>query len=153
MTNNESSDSIRKILIKIKTMKTPIIKEFSDLVGKTIISIDGAEHNSDEIKIHCDDGSVYMMSHYQSCCENVSVEDVCGDIGDLLDTPILDAREETSTNQAPPASEYEPESYTWTFYILRTIKGSVTLRWFGSSNGYYSESVNFELINQPIEKE
>lgn len=130
-----------------------MIKEFSDLVGKTIISIDGAEHNSEQIKIYCDDGSVYMMSHYQDCCENVDVEDVCGDIEDLLNTPILDAREETSTHQPPPPSEYEPESYTWTFYILRTIKGSVTIRWYGSSNGYYSESVNFELLNQALVQE
>ena len=129
-----------------------MIKEFSDLVGKTIISIDGAKHNSEEIKIHCDDGSVYIMLHHQSCCENVYVEDVCGDIEDLLGSPVLQAREETSGHQAPPEG-LTPDSYTWTFYILRTMKGSVTLRWYGSSNGYYSESVNFELLNQPLEQE
>lgn len=44
-------------------MRDMKVKSFSELVGKTIISIDGAEHNSEQIKIHCDDGSVYMMSH------------------------------------------------------------------------------------------
>ncbi len=33
-----------------------------------------------------------------------------------------------------------------TFYRLQTIKGSVQLRWFGESNGCYSESVEFEQV-------
>jgi hypothetical protein len=38
------------------------------------------------------------------------------------------------------------ESYTWTFYRFGTRRGSVTVRWLGHSNGYYSEGVSVEIM-------
>jgi len=116
---------------------------FSELLGKTLFKIDKTD---DEILFHCEDGTTYRMYHDQDCCESVTVEDVCGEFEDLIGTPILDAREETSnTNPDGIKKEYQ-DSFTWTFYILRTLKGSVTIRWYGESNGYYSESVDFEKV-------
>jgi hypothetical protein len=117
----------------------------SDLIGQTITQIEGAEVGSDYITFHTADGGRYRMFHYSDCCEVVDVNEIIGDLDDLLNTPILDAREEVN-----PEGEYEaPEnrwdsSETWTFYKFQTIKGNVTLRWLGTSNGYYSESVYFE---------
>jgi len=122
---------------------------FEELIGKTITSIQGAEKGSKDVLFVCNDGGMYKMSHYQDCCESVEVEDVCGNIDDLLNTPVVQAFEKTNDNQNPegvPISDLQ-ESFTWTFYTITTIKGSVTIRWYGESNGFYSESVDFDKIN------
>lgn len=114
--------------------------EFKDLVGKTITDI---KNHGDQIIFTCNDGSFYEMYHNQDCCETVEVEDIIGDLQDLLDSPILSASEDTSNeNLFGKTKEYQ-DSFTWTFYNLATIKGHVTIRWYGESNGYYSESVSF----------
>ena len=117
----------------------------SELLGKTITAIDGASKGSGEIRFACADGNAYRLYHSQSCCESVTVADVTGDVSDLVGNPIL--RAEKRTNQTDKPSEWS-DSFTWTFYELATIKGSVTLRWLGESNGYYSESVDFEKVEQ-----
>ncbi len=116
--------------------------KFEDLLGKTLTR---AERIGDEeIHFDCTDGNAYVLRHHQDCCENVAIESITGDLTDLLGTPILLAEEATSDDDPPGYKhEYQPESQTWTFYKLRTIKGSVDIRWHGSSNGYYSERVDF----------
>lgn len=117
-----------------------------ELLGKTIMYIRGMEKDSEEIHFICTDGSEYMMYHEQDCCESVTLEDVCGDVACLLGTPITKA-EETSNSEDPVENGlYKPDSYTWTYYHLGTVKGYVDLRWYGESNGYYSESVDFRRI-------
>ena len=119
---------------------------FSDLVGMTMLSVEQIGY--DIIRFTSNEGRTFELFHAQSCCEIVEIESVIGDLSDLIGVPILLA-EEMSSEEAPSdyVHEYEPESQTWTFYKLRTIKGSVDIRWFGSSNGYYSESVDFEEVD------
>lgn len=122
-----------------------ITRKFSVLVGKTLSSV---RRDGDAIYFETADGETYKQYHCQDCCESVAIEDICGDLEDLVGAPILQAEESTSDTRPSdlPKEEYEPDSQTWTFYRLATIKGSVVIRWYGSSNGYYSESVDFELV-------
>jgi hypothetical protein len=111
--------------------------EFSDLVGKHIHTIDGLEKGSEKVVFRCLEGN-YVMKHTQDCCENVSVEDVIGDVNDIMGWAIPVAE------QSVEDGDLKYGSSTWTFYKLDTIKGGITIRWYGSSNGYYSETVDFD---------
>jgi len=110
--------------------------EFKELVGKVFTKIENIDN--EEIIFNTVDEK-FKLYHQQNCCESVTVEDVIGDLDDLLNNPILLAEE---VENEPKEIEYG-DSETWTFYKLSTIKGSVTIRWLGSSNGDYSESVDF----------
>lgn len=124
--------------------------DISEMIGATITSITGAREGSDEIVFNASDGRRFVLYHEQGCCEDVRIEDVCGDVSDLIESPIRVAEETSSDNYDPNCEEpklpYACDSYTWTFYRFATAKGHVTIRWFGSSNGYYSESVDFKVI-------
>jgi len=113
------------------------MNEFKELLGKTLIHVEQLE---DEMIFDCSDATKYRMYHEQDCCEDVTIEDITGDLQDLLGHPILLAEEVVEEADTEYGSE------TWTFYKLSTVKGSVTIRWYGESNGYYSESVDFERI-------
>jgi hypothetical protein len=117
-------------------------EDVSVLIGKTLTEIKGVE--DDEIYFRTSDGEEYRMYHYQDCCESVTVEDIIGDLNDIIGSPITMAEEVTEEGE-----DYEwGDSSTWTFYKFATNKGYVTIRWFGSSNGYYSESVDFEKVKE-----
>jgi hypothetical protein len=136
----------------------------SELVGKTLVSIELKEKENELIFI-CETGEKYKMYHSQDCCECVDIEDICGDLEDLIGVPLVKAEEvsnddfvnafegkfhkvEGSYSEKDDEGNYKPDSYTWTFYKFATIKGYVDIRWFGQSNGYYSESVDFDKADE-----
>lgn len=118
---------------------------FSDLVGVTFSAIKGLEAGSDSVAFEVAGVTAYEMFHAQNCCESVSINDIDGDVADIIGSPITLA-EEVDSDECGKASDKEveaaAESFTWTFYRLGTVKGMVVIRWFGESNGYYSESVD-----------
>lgn len=110
------------------------------LEGKIISKIERIQ--DEEILFTTACGNSYKMYHEQDCCEDVQIEDVCGDLEDLVGQKVLRATEESGE------IEDAYESGTWTFYVIDTFNSSVTVRWNGESNGYYSESVDFVDMNK-----
>lgn len=110
---------------------------FSDLIGETIILV---EEFPEEIIFTVLGGAKYKMYHEQDCCEEVNLESVDQPWEVIYGSPVLAAEERSNQK------ENEDGRTTWTFYKIATVRGTVNIRWVGSSNGYYSEDVSFEKI-------
>lgn len=132
---------------------------FSSLTNEKLISVVVIRNHpsrEDAIYFHCVSGKSFVMQHIPECCEQVHIEDIYGDIGDILNTPILVAEQRSvawpsyAESERPPGLPIELEcrddSDTWTFYTIRTIKGTIDIRWHGSSSGNYSERVDFSEL-------
>jgi hypothetical protein len=127
---------------------------FNTLLGKVIkdVTLQHAVHDDgDEIIFDCEDGTSYCMLHCQDCCECVTVEDF--DLEEarkvLIGQQIVRAEESTSTENERKKPRTD-DSFTWTFYKLATVKGWVDIRWYGTSNGYYSEGVELWEMEKVI---
>ena len=112
------------------------VADMEDLIGRVFTRVWRTEDDA-ELNLECDEG-VFTFFHDQDCCEHVAIEDIVGDLDDLVGSPVLHAEESTSNE---PKDRWT-ESCTWTFYKLATAKGYVDIRWYGESNGYYSERVD-----------
>lgn len=115
----------------------------ADLIGKTLVC--AIQNGNTSINFADTDGGRWQMRYQPDCCASCSIEDVVGDLADLVGAPIVMAEESHNNDDAdgPKGGEFPDESFTLTFYKFATVKGYVTIRWYGSSNGYYSESASF----------
>lgn len=122
--------------------------KIEEMLGATMFSVVG-EKGGATLVFKATDGRTFTFYHEQECCESVEIEDICGDLSDLIGSPITLA-EESSNSDDPKQSEYD-ESWTWTFYRFGTSKGIVTVRWYGCSSGYYGEEVDMKIDDGIVE--
>ena len=119
--------------------------DISDMINKTMVRVEQTEvGGEDALVMETDDGMVYTFAHSRDCCESVTIESITGDLSDLVGSPLTMAEESSQDGKEAGLAfpnEYTPDSSTWTFYKFATLKGYVDVRFFGESNGYYSESV------------
>ena len=113
-------------------------KGMAHMLGKTFVKVTGSV-DGDAMLFETAQGERFMFAHQQDCCETVRINDITGDLEDLVGEPLL-ISEEVKGATEPDEEHYE--SYSYTFYKFATRKGYVDVRWLGESNGYYSESVD-----------
>jgi hypothetical protein len=116
--------------------------EVDVLIGKTLAKVENKDN--EQLLFTTTEGDTFMMFHQQDCCECVMIDDIEGNLADLMGSPVLVAEEITNSEDTFGRDLYE--SWTWTFYKFATAKGYITIKWLGQSNGYYSESVDFEKV-------
>lgn len=122
--------------------------EIKDLLNKVFKSVEITNADPDDdwggyndcVVFTTVDDEVYVMMHTQDCCERVYLESVDNDTNVLVGSQILVAEVRTNSKKQLEGSE------TWTFYLIGTNEGCCNFRWYGSSNGYYSEGVNLYKI-------
>jgi hypothetical protein len=119
--------------------------DFNTLAGKTLAKVQ--KDGDERILFATADGEKYVMMHEQDCCEDVHIDDICGDLESLVGNPILEAIESSNSGDTDEGGE------TWTFYKLATINGWVDIKWYGSSNGCYSTSVELYRTDEDISPE
>jgi len=113
----------------------------AQMLGRTFVQVTGSVGGY-EMTFETAQGERFMFAHSQDCCESVDINDIVGDLQDLVGEPLLVAEEVRGATPEPDLDEEHYESYTYTFYKFATRKGYVDVRWLGESNGYYSESVD-----------
>src|SRR3989344_3845723 len=132
------------VRVDFGVLKNKILK---DVQVNRSHKVNGYE-TGDEIIFISSHNEKWKMFHDVDCCEEVSIEDINGNIQDLIGVPIIIA--EKVTSKGNPKEKYRDPldtwTCTWTFYKLATVKGYVTIRWYGTSTGYYSEEVDFKKI-------
>jgi len=122
---------MKRLLGKIPTKVEPgIASDGSDNIG---------------IKFTMEDGSHFVLIHVQDCCEDVQIEDVDGDLNDLVGLPI------TTSSERSENDSNACESGTWTFFHIGNRKHVLVIRFYGASNGYYSETATLFPCNSEFE--
>lgn len=108
--------------------------EFETMIGEVLSSID-IDTKENQILLTTKSGRIFKFYHEQDCCESVTINGlVVGDIQKLVGGVIQEITKEESTTDT-----------TLTFKI---DEHTVISNWIGESNGYYSESVDFQEIDK-----
>lgn len=112
-----------------------------ELTGEILTAID-VDCDQNQILLTTRSGKQYLINHMQDCCERVEIVGQDGDFYSLIGKPILLANHEENKS----GDRENGTTTTETRLIFRVDDATVVSRWIGTSNGYYSESVDIHEI-------
>ena len=124
------------------------------VVGEEVVNVQLIKEDGDvdEVVLYFKSGRRLYIYHDYDCCENVTLIDVIGgNIDDLVGQKIVSIKsvsKQTDDKMIDRENVHMDESNTWTFVTIFTMRDDITLRWHGGSNGYYSESVDFDYYDE-----
>lgn len=113
------------------------IGDLKCLIGSTILSVEECCNYEAILRLETSEGILHF-DHDQECCESVWLEDGYEDLKDLEGQQILKIEEVEDNNRGG----FDDDYYEWTYYKISTFHGDATLRFYGTSNGYYSMGVD-----------
>lgn len=125
----------------------PIITNFEYLKGKTITEMsigvfESSSNDNEYVSFIANDSDFeyeYILYHDANVTNSVCIEDITGNIIDILDSIILLAEssfsEKINKGDTTTWGGDILASERWTYYRLNTSIGSVTIKWHG--NGTY----------------
>lgn len=134
--------------------------QFSTLLGMTFDNI-VVDPNKEYIEFYTTctawgkQKGTFVLTHELDGWEGAEVllEDITGDLNDLIGEPILrseevcsrenlDDRDFSEWNYSDKEEDKDSATHIWTFYKLATRKGYVDMRWLGNTcYEHYSEAV------------
>jgi hypothetical protein len=95
------------------------------LIGETLTRVDRTQgEDGDVLDFTTQSGRKFRMFHSQDCCECVRIEDVCGDLSDLIGAPIIQAEETPGRSTVWP----QPRG-RWSCGGLASQTGFTRSRW------------------------
>ncbi len=121
---------------------------YKDIIDPSILVgcvINRAEQGEGDVLVRIYSGAhVFNIVHRQDCCESVSVFSL--DLSPIIGKKLSKV-EGSTDNELPPGYERGSlESWTNSYFTFTAEDGSVgQIYIFGESNGFYSESVDFEI--------
>jgi hypothetical protein len=126
---------------------------YRELINKTLIYTE-VDKKEDKLILVTSDEQVYQLFHENDSSEYVIIESISGDLNDLIGIPILEAEEvsniDTKDLKRPelPKGPYSDDytDHQWSFYKFGTHKGSVTVRFYGESNGCYATDATLKKL-------